>query len=207
MGEEYAGSRYRAGEEKSQSASLPGLRLICFAKVADLANNTGARHGSGENLLNQTSDQRFNKKGDCASTNKANLRVTFMVIRAINKMFTNGTRNHERTQSIFRRIHGPPCDREMTARAMYEIKRSILRKLAGRLGKHNFSRRASLLHSLPESLNPKPQTEIPCANQPIRDNKLCSPDSVPNPQNAVSSFLPMTQLPVPAPVRAQHRHP
>jgi hypothetical protein len=130
-----------------------------------------------------------------------------MVIRAINKMFTNDTGNDERTQSIFGKIHGLPCDGETTARAMYEIKRSILRKLAGRLGKHNFSRRASVLHYLPESLNSKPKTETPCANQTIGDKNLCSPDSVLSPQNGGSSFLPTTQRQVRAPVPAQHHHP
>jgi len=63
-----------------------------------------------------------------------------MVIRAINKMITNDTRNDERNQSIFRRIHELQRDGGTTARAMYEIKRRILRKVAGQLGKHSFSR-------------------------------------------------------------------
>jgi hypothetical protein len=107
--------------------------------VAYFANNARAEYGAGENLLNQTSDQQLDKKGDYTSTNKANLRVTFMVIRAINKMITNDTRNDERTQFIFRKIHELPCDGGAKARAMYETKRSILRKLAGRLAKRRFS--------------------------------------------------------------------
>jgi hypothetical protein len=62
-----------------------------------------------------------------------------MVIRAINKTIINDARNEQRIQSIFRRIHELPCDGGITARAMYEIKRSILRKLASRLAKRSFS--------------------------------------------------------------------
>jgi hypothetical protein len=54
-------------------------------------------------------------------------------------MITNDTRNDERTQFIFRKIHELPCDGGAKARAMYETKRSILRKLAGRLAKRSFS--------------------------------------------------------------------
>jgi hypothetical protein len=54
-------------------------------------------------------------------------------------MMTNDARNDERTQFIFRKIHELPCDGGAKARAMYETKRSILRKLAGRLAKRSFS--------------------------------------------------------------------
>lgn len=108
--------------------------------MAYSANNAGAECGAGQNLFDQTSDQQLDKEGDHTSTDKASLRVTFMVIRAINKMITNETNNDERTQSIFRKIHELPSDGGAKARAMYETKRSILRKLAGRLAKHSFCR-------------------------------------------------------------------
>jgi hypothetical protein len=63
-----------------------------------------------------------------------------MVNRAINKMITNSMRSDEQIRSIFRRIYELPGGGGTTARVIYETKRSILKKLAGRLAKHSLSR-------------------------------------------------------------------
>ena len=54
-------------------------------------------------------------------------------------MITYDETEQERTQSIFRRIHELPSNSAATARAMYETKRSILKKLMSRLRKHRHS--------------------------------------------------------------------
>jgi hypothetical protein len=57
-----------------------------------------------------------------------------MVLRAGKNMGTN-ERDQEQIQSIFRRIYDRPVRGELSARATYEIKRSILKKLIGRFKK------------------------------------------------------------------------
>jgi hypothetical protein len=57
-----------------------------------------------------------------------------MVLRANNNMGTND-RDQEQVQSIFRRIYDRPMRGELSARAAYEVKRSILKKLIDRLKK------------------------------------------------------------------------
>lgn len=62
-----------------------------------------------------------------------------MVGRAMNRMRTENDPEIEgQTRSIFRRIHEISCGSELTARAMYEIKRSILKRLLRRLNRADF---------------------------------------------------------------------
>ncbi len=64
-----------------------------------------------------------------------------MLIRATNKMTTVSDSEIEgQTRSIFRRIREIPSRSELTTRAMYQIKRNILKRLLRRLNQENFDR-------------------------------------------------------------------
>ena len=62
-----------------------------------------------------------------------------MLIRAMSKTITKEIREQERMQSIFRRIHELPSEDAASARALYETKRSILKKLMDQMRRHRHS--------------------------------------------------------------------
>jgi len=62
-----------------------------------------------------------------------------MLIRAMNKITAeNDPEIDGQTRSIFRRIHEMPSGSDLTTRAMYEIKRNILKRLLRRLNQAKF---------------------------------------------------------------------